>query len=265
MYKMRNFVSLTGFSATLLRAWERRFDLFSPRRTDSGHRAYSAEDLRRAQQIKLLLAQGRNISEIVDVVKSSAPHPANWLEKMLEQIWFESVNLDSQAVHSLLDALLARFSYREQLQRVILPLLHEQRDAPRERVARRLLKQCLASRLEMMLSSRAGNPGGRLAMCCSLAGGLPWFPLSLVDLWLLDRGFHVINLGVDVAPEAVLAAAIRLRPSMLTLAVPDAPAWERARPELLRLASELPDSEVLLMGEKCLAESPWRVYDGPAF
>lgn len=265
MYKMRNFVSLTGFSATLLRAWERRFDLFSPRRTDSGHRAYSAEDLRRAQQVRLLLAQGRNISEIVELVKSSASHPASWLEKTLEQIWFEAVNLDSQAVHKLLDALLARFSYRDQLQRVILPLLHEQREAPRERVARRLLKECLASRLDMMLSSRGGNPGARLALCCSLPGGLPWFPLSLVELWLLDRGFHVVNLGADVHSGAVLEAVAKLRPSMLTLAVPDAAAWEVSRPGLRQLSVDYPDTEVLLMGEKSLPDSPWRVCDGPAF
>src|SRR4051794_2497690 len=37
----------SGFSADVIRAWERRYDLLRPNRTDGGYRLYSADDISR--------------------------------------------------------------------------------------------------------------------------------------------------------------------------------------------------------------------------
>ena len=49
----------TGVATDLLRAWERRYGLLAPTRTDSGYRLYSSADVRRVGRMRELLASGR--------------------------------------------------------------------------------------------------------------------------------------------------------------------------------------------------------------
>ena len=54
-YKIKTVSERFGFSATLLRAWERRYDFLEPERLDSGHRLYTDDDLKVLNAVKLLL------------------------------------------------------------------------------------------------------------------------------------------------------------------------------------------------------------------
>ncbi len=63
-FKIKSVADLTGFSPTLLRAWERRYDFLDPERHSGGHRLYSKEDLAILERIKQLLDEGRSIGEV---------------------------------------------------------------------------------------------------------------------------------------------------------------------------------------------------------
>ena len=53
----------TGVNAITLRAWERRYNLLSPKRTAKGHRLYSDGDIRLIKQVVGLLNRGIPISQ----------------------------------------------------------------------------------------------------------------------------------------------------------------------------------------------------------
>ncbi|VTN15546.1 HTH-type transcriptional repressor YcgE [Raoultella terrigena] len=44
-YSIGEFARLCGINATTLRAWQRRYGLLKPLRTDGGHRQYSDDDI----------------------------------------------------------------------------------------------------------------------------------------------------------------------------------------------------------------------------
>lgn len=48
----------TGVAVATLRAWERRYDLLDPQRTEGGHRRYGSADLARVKRMQQLLADG---------------------------------------------------------------------------------------------------------------------------------------------------------------------------------------------------------------
>ncbi len=41
LYKMGTLARITGLAPVLLRAWERRYGLLAPERTEGGHRMYT--------------------------------------------------------------------------------------------------------------------------------------------------------------------------------------------------------------------------------
>ena len=58
LYKTGTVSRITGFSPTLLRAWERRYGFLEPERLPGGHRLYTEEDLKVLERVKELLDQG---------------------------------------------------------------------------------------------------------------------------------------------------------------------------------------------------------------
>lgn len=64
--------SLTGVNSVTLRAWERRYGLIKPSRTESGHRLYSDNDIERIRLILGLLDEGVAISRAKEALKISS-------------------------------------------------------------------------------------------------------------------------------------------------------------------------------------------------
>lgn len=63
MYTIKRAAELTGISVTTLRAWERRYGVVHPRRSDGGYRLYGAEDVRALAVMKSLVNQGWSAKE----------------------------------------------------------------------------------------------------------------------------------------------------------------------------------------------------------
>ncbi|MET0790307.1 MAG: MerR family transcriptional regulator [Polyangiaceae bacterium] len=76
-FSIGKLAQLTGFDATLIRAWERRHLLLQPERLENGHRQYTAQDLSVLQNVRALLDQGFRIGDIArmgraELVRSEA-------------------------------------------------------------------------------------------------------------------------------------------------------------------------------------------------
>lgn len=67
MYRIRRAAELAGVSPELLRAWERRYGLVSPIRTDSGYRVYTDHDVRVLRGAKRLVDGGQSIAEVAQL------------------------------------------------------------------------------------------------------------------------------------------------------------------------------------------------------
>ncbi|MBS2034592.1 MerR family transcriptional regulator [bacterium] len=63
-YRAKTLAAAAGISTNLLRAWERRYDLFEPERRASGHRLYTEKDLQVIRRIRELVDSGLSIGEV---------------------------------------------------------------------------------------------------------------------------------------------------------------------------------------------------------
>ena len=64
LYPIRTVSDVSGVNSITLRAWERRYGLFAPKRTPKGHRLYSDKDIQRIHQVLELLAKGVSIGRV---------------------------------------------------------------------------------------------------------------------------------------------------------------------------------------------------------
>src|SRR5690349_18903379 len=63
MYTIKRAAELTGISVATLRAWERRYGVVSPKRSDGGYRLYGAEDVRALAIMNSLVNEGWSARE----------------------------------------------------------------------------------------------------------------------------------------------------------------------------------------------------------
>jgi DNA-binding transcriptional MerR regulator len=75
-YNLKAVLSETGLKADTLRAWERRYGIPTPQRTEGGHRLYSRADIEILQWLNEHLAQGMTISAAVNLLKSEQASPS---------------------------------------------------------------------------------------------------------------------------------------------------------------------------------------------
>ncbi|RYY75270.1 MAG: MerR family transcriptional regulator [Gammaproteobacteria bacterium] len=69
---IREISRLTGVNSVTLRAWERRYGLIKPLRTNKGHRLYRAEDIELIKTIQAWLARGLAIGKVSELLESGS-------------------------------------------------------------------------------------------------------------------------------------------------------------------------------------------------
>ena len=98
LYPIREVSRLTGVNAITLRAWERRYGLIEPVRTESGHRLYTDEHVRAIKRAVELTQQGVPISQVKSVLEQQAE--TEHLNQMAE---FEELEARLQVALQALD------------------------------------------------------------------------------------------------------------------------------------------------------------------
>lgn len=72
LFPIREVARLTGVNPVTLRAWERRYGLIQPTRTDSGHRLYSQADIEAVRSILAWIERGVAVSKVGKILAKSS-------------------------------------------------------------------------------------------------------------------------------------------------------------------------------------------------
>lgn len=88
--------ALTGVNPVTLRAWERRYGLLRPHRTEQGHRLFSDAEVQRIRQILGWLDKGVAISRVRPLLDSTQPDISD-----IAPDWAEAVESGRQAALAL--------------------------------------------------------------------------------------------------------------------------------------------------------------------
>ena len=73
LFPIREVARLTGVNPVTLRAWERRYGLIQPTRTESGHRLYSMTDIERVRSIVDWIDRGVAVSKVGKILAKTEP------------------------------------------------------------------------------------------------------------------------------------------------------------------------------------------------
>jgi MerR family transcriptional regulator, light-induced transcriptional regulator len=249
----------SGVSRELLRAWERRYGLLRPTRSDGGFRLYSSQDERRVALMRDHLDRGLSAAQAARLALDEASQVAvaqgtPTLDRGAQELRAALDLLDESAAHAALDRMLAGFSIETVLGEVVLPYLRElgerwargEASVGQEHFASNVLRGRL---LGLARGWDAG--GGPRALLACPPGEQHDLALIAFGLGLRDRGWRITYLGPDTPFETLVETASSLELDAVVLAGSVAARFEGGQAALRRLSGVAP---VWLAGAGATAE-----------
>ena len=246
MYTIKRAAERAGVPVASLRAWERRYGVVHPARTDAGYRLYDDAAVERLRAMRALIADGWSASAAAGaVVSGSAPtRPAEPLSapddlaahSLIDGLVHGARQLDAAAVGQVLDQMFMRASFELALGKLLFPAMRALGDAWSSGevsvAGEHLVSQAVLQRLLAAFAAAGVEPTGG----GSVVIGLP--PGSQHEIGALAfatvcrrRGLRVVYLGANLPTDDWITASAQAAALVLAIETPRdiGPALETAR------------------------------------
>jgi len=241
--RIGEFARRVDVSPELLRAWERRYGLLQPTRTEGRFRLYTSEDADRVARMKRALAEGLSAAEAARQALAEERPAGGLLDDASVRLLRAAHDYDEVAVHAVLDEALATFGLVTVVRELILPVLREigdqwERDeleVGQEHFASHLIRERLLGVARLW-----GRGSGPLAILACAPGERHDISLLAFGLLLRSHGWRILFLGADTPLETLSRAAETTNPRIIVVSSFDASPLDAAATGLRRLARTAP-------------------------
>jgi DNA-binding transcriptional MerR regulator len=260
LFPIREVARLTGINPVTLRAWERRYGLIQPTRTESGHRLYSMHDIEKVRSILDWIDRGVAVSKVGKILARTEPLKAlaqiipnelvqadyaQWQQQVQAAVSaFEEVQLEQ-----IYGQIFSSYPLTVVFQDIFLPVwkqLLQRHEAFGQASEWLFLDAFLRSRvLQRLLLVRVMQP--RRVVVCAIADQARELDVLITGLYLSSVDLAIQLLAIGQPFDELTLVCERVKPAALVLVSNHAPGAELPR-LLSRLAMSL-DCQLLLAGD----------------
>ena len=268
VYSIKDLERLSGIKAHTLRAWERRYDLLTPLRSDTNIRSYGDSDLRKLLNISTLIQSGWKIShasqlnteelksEVVSL-QSNLPASADNFTPFVNSLLIAALELNSESFNQTFTAVITRFGIRETMLQIINPLLRKiglmwavwKAHPGQEHFASNLIRQKLFAAIDQL---PVLQPKPKKFMLFLPEDEHHEIGLLFAYYLLRTEGYSILYLGQDTPFDAVTRVAEVQQPDcLLTFFIAERPVDE-IQNYLEKLAEFFPNQSIYIAGSNHL-------------
>jgi MerR family transcriptional regulator, light-induced transcriptional regulator len=269
MYNINSVSKITGLSAFVIRAWEKRYNVVTPGRTEGNRRFYSEDDLEKLKLLKEAVDKGNNIGSVAGLsitslkemlarFGSSSPKnltPSNgtpasadtFLQQCIESVQeLDYRNLEKNLIRASIE-----LSHPLLIEKVILPLLQSIGEGWQSG-SLRVVQEHLASAvirtfLYNLRDSYKSTEHGSKILLTTPMGQQHEFGALIASLVASSEGWDTVYLGPDLPVSEIVAASQLLNPKIVALSIVFSAEDEYLKRELEKL-KYLPEGIKLIAG-----------------
>jgi DNA-binding transcriptional MerR regulator len=219
-YRIGELARRVGLSEHVLRAWERRYQVVQPTRSEGGYRLYSRTDELRLRQMMRLVQEGMPPAEAArtalagpsaDAGATLDPATSRLVTASRRRLLSALLSMAEPRAQSVLDEMLAVVPLEIAIKRVLLPILRELGEGwqaglgsvAQEHFATAIIRGRLAG-----LARGWGQRSGPRALLACPPEERHDLGLLMFGLLLYRRGWSISFLGADT-PIAAISSAVQ--------------------------------------------------------
>lgn len=250
LFPIREVVRLTGVNPVTLRAWERRYGLIQPMRTEGGHRQYSAADIETIRRILAWSERGVAVSKVGGVLTQAAPldvgsdslsspgHDSDWQE--WTSLLREAVGaFDTDRLSQIYGHAFSTYSVESVMEDIFLPVWRDLMDDRRfGKVSQwAFLDDFLRARIWQRLQL-SGNAGKQKVLLAAIPKASHELELLAAGLLLSNDECVITVLGPGQPQDEIPYVCDTVQPAIMVLFA-DKPLTNASLLQVLRMAGQM--------------------------
>lgn len=290
LYNIKAVVQATGISPSTLRAWERRYNMCQPQRSESGYRLYSDRDVAVIRWLKAQVDAGMSISQavswlqsIIDKVEAgeaasvALPDPGGRATEAMaiqpptrhdiqnfatlqERLMKSLLAFQEEAAEQVLAQAFALYPVEHVGEHLVMPTLVDigeqwhrgELSITREHYATNYLIQRLAA----ILRTVPNATGGPVVWIGCAPGELHEIGAMLLSIYLRRAGYIVRYLGQNLPVEDLVAEVKSVQPGMVIFSATTIEAARALQPVCEQLAQIDPPRPIIGYGGRAFNLRP---------
>jgi methanogenic corrinoid protein MtbC1 len=265
-YPIKVVEKITGLTGFVIRAWEKRYGVVSPTRTDTNRRVFSYEDVRKLVLLKKAIGKGykisniaaKNIPELEVLLGEDEPTTGIFEEKLdlstksfIKNSIFAIAELNTKAFEVILLRAFIQLPLHTFIDDFIIPFLNitgeKWASGELSIVHEHFASESLRSFLTDVSAKLHVPQGAPKILVATPKGQLHEFGILIAQITAASAGFEVVNLGINLPAEEMIIAAQTLKPAALVLSIIIPAQLEEIKEEIKKLTI-LPEDISIIVG-----------------
>jgi DNA-binding transcriptional MerR regulator len=266
-YSIKDLEQLSGIKAHTLRIWEQRYNIISPKRTDTNIRTYDDHDLKLVLNISLLKEHGYKISDIArlsveemyrEVIKIS-DRKLNYPDQ-IHALTISMIDLEEERFEKIISTNILQFGFENTMIYIIYPFLSRigtlwitgSVGPAQEHFITNLIRQKLIVAIDGQVSKQ--RPDSKKYMLFLPEGELHEISLLFANYIIRARYNKVIYLGQSLPFNELVFAYNIHKPDYIFSAFTSVPSNSDVQPFVNKLMRTFPESHILLTGYQVVGQ-----------
>ena len=259
-YNIKDLERISGIKAHTIRIWEKRYNVFSPKRTETNIREYCQEDLRKIITFGALNSRGVKISKLVTLsdeelsaqVLSLSQNPDD-IEFQIEKLITAAICLDEQSFEDTIQVNLKSVGFEKTFEKLMYAFFERlgslwhlgSINPAQEHFISNLIRQKLIVSLD--------NCKSRLTESKVLIAYLPegeWHELGLLyySYLAVNKGYKLIYLGQSTPYDGARWAITNKQPDVVLVSFVQTISQKKLASYMERMVNDFPATRIILSG-----------------
>lgn len=264
-YSIKDLEQLSGIKAHTLRIWEQRYNLLSPKRTDTNIRFYDDDDLKLILNVALLNDNGYKISKIASMDMDELRREVMKLtdrtlthDDQIHALTICMIEMDEDRFDKVLSTNILKLGFEQTMMNIIYPFMSKigvlwQTGAinpAHEHFISNLVRQKLIVAIDGQLVSGEGKK----FLLFLPEGELHEISLLFASYLIKSKGNKVIYLGQNTPDEDLMTVYKIHQPDYMMTVITTSPSSEHAQDYLNTLSGRFPKTQLLVTGYQVIGQ-----------
>jgi DNA-binding transcriptional MerR regulator/methylmalonyl-CoA mutase cobalamin-binding subunit len=269
-YPIKVVSQMTGLSAFVIRAWEKRYNVVIPSRTDTNRRLYSEEDIEKLRLLNEAVQRGHNIggiaklsiSELQSVLERNNVASTVAEDSSLDKITdvkslinncIEAIKAyDAKTLETILLKASSKMSQPQLIENLIVPLVYEIGGLWHDGIIRvaneHLASAVIRSFLANLIDQHKPSENAPIIISATPSGQDHELGALIVGVTSAAAGWKVIYLGSNLPVEEIAAVTENLEAKVVALSIVYPNDDPQLKKDLLNLYRMLSSNISLIVG-----------------
>lgn len=275
MYTINTIAKILGIPSVTIRAWENRYGVVKPERTEGGHRVYSEDDLRALLWLKeQVVERGIPISQAAKLLKQQVEEAKSRksyngtpmsFDEMIENLYRALLEYDNVKAHAYIDLSFSMFHFEDVFHKILVPILRrvgEDWHDGKVVIAQEHFVSSFAKQ-RILEFSRLFPVDRSLPRCVAFCPPNETHQLGLMlfAMFLQKKGIEVIYLGSNTTYQYLLEIIGEIEAEIVCISITDERYLKDAYPWMRTLLECYPRTQLGLGGLACAGiADEWKPY-----